>query len=50
MIWGLGIDLTEIERIHRIRQKGDAFARKILTANELAVYQNLFKQNYGILS
>ena len=22
MIWGLGIDLTEIERIHRIRQKG----------------------------
>ena len=41
MIWGLGIDLTEIERIHRIRQKGDAFARKILTANELAVYQKL---------
>lgn len=41
MIWGLGIDLTEIERIHHIRQKGDAFARKILTANELAVYQKL---------
>ena len=41
MIWGLGIDLTEIERIHRIRQKGDAFARKVLTANELAVYQKL---------
>ena len=47
MILGLGIDLTEIERIHRIRQKGDAFARKILTASELAVYQKLGSKQIG---
>lgn len=41
MIWGLGIDLTEIGRIHQIRQKGDTFARKVLTVNELMVYQKL---------
>lgn len=41
MIYGLGIDLTEIDRIHQIRQKGDSFAQKVLTANELAVYHEL---------
>ena len=41
MIYGLGIDLTEIDRIHQIRKKGDSFAKKVLTEKELAVYYEL---------
>lgn len=41
MIYGLGIDITEIHRIHRIQVKNPNFAAKTLSPNELAVFQKL---------
>lgn len=41
MIYGLGVDITEIERVHKIRQKNEKFITKVLTDNEFEFYQNL---------
>lgn len=41
MIYGIGIDITEIARIRKIRLKGDAFAKKVLTEHEFLVYHGL---------
>ena len=41
MIHGIGIDLTEIDRIQGIQARNPHFAEKVLTQAELAVYQQL---------
>lgn len=41
MIYGLGIDITEINRIHEIQAKNKNFAVKTLTDNEYEFYQRL---------
>ena len=40
MIIGIGVDIAEIDRVDRLKQKfGDRFAQRILTADELLEYQ-----------
>ncbi len=40
-IYGIGIDLVEIDRLENLILKhGDNFAKKILHPNELKIYQN----------
>ena len=41
MIYGIGIDLTEIARIDAAQRRNSHFANKILTTAELAAYQAL---------
>ena len=41
MIKGVGIDSVEVERIKKIVDKGDSFAKKVLTPNEFAQYQKM---------
>lgn len=41
MIKGIGIDSVEVERVKKIIDKGDAFAKKVLTKKELAQYQKM---------
>lgn len=41
MIKGVGIDVVEVERVKKIVEQGDAFARKVLTAQEFRQYQKL---------
>lgn len=41
MIKGVGIDSIEVERVKKIIDKGDLFAKKVLTPNEFAQYQKL---------
>lgn len=41
MIYGLGVDITEISRIQKIQQKNQSFAKKVLTKAELNYYQRL---------
>ena len=41
MIKGVGIDSVEVERVKKIVDKGDAFAKKVLTPNEFAQYQKM---------
>ena len=38
MIFGLGTDIVEIDRIHKVVSKNDKFAMRILTAFELDEY------------
>lgn len=40
MIYGIGVDIEEIGRINAIRDQ-KRFVKKVLTANEIAVYQTL---------
>ncbi|MCD2255959.1 holo-ACP synthase [Agrilactobacillus fermenti] len=40
MIYGIGIDLAEIERIKMAQEKNSQFAAKILTDDELHVFQS----------
>lgn len=44
MIYGIGIDITEIDRIDEVCKRQPGFARKVLTDAELAVYQSLSKK------
>lgn len=44
MIFGVGIDAVEVERIAKIVAKGDHFAEKVLTAKEFVQYQKLTGQ------
>lgn len=41
MIYGIGVDLTEIARIEQAQRKNPHFAAKVLTAAELAVFQQM---------
>ena len=41
MIKGVGIDSVEVERVKKIVGKGDSFAKKVLTPNEFAQYQEM---------
>lgn len=41
MIKGVGIDSVEVERIKSIVEKGDQFAKRVLTPNEFLQYQQL---------
>ncbi|WEV70605.1 holo-ACP synthase [Lactobacillus sp. ESL0785] len=41
MIFGVGIDAVEVERVAKIVAKGDNFAKKVLTAKEFTQYQQL---------
>ena len=38
MIKGEGIDSVEVERVKKIVDKSDSFAKKVLTPNEFAQY------------
>lgn len=40
MIYGIGVDIEEIDRIREIEAR-DRFASKVLTPNEVEVYQQL---------
>lgn len=40
MIFGIGVDITEIERVGNI-QKRLGFAQKVLTSNEFEVWKNM---------
>ncbi|MFD1485951.1 holo-ACP synthase [Lacticaseibacillus baoqingensis] len=41
MIYGLGVDITVLARIHAAQSRNPHFATKILTENELAVFTQL---------
>lgn len=41
MIKGVGIDSVEVERVKKIVDKGDSFAKKVLTQNEFVQYQKM---------
>ncbi|WP_281828229.1 MULTISPECIES: holo-ACP synthase [Lactobacillus] len=41
MIKGVGIDSVEVERVKKIVERGDSFAKKVLTPNEFAQYQKM---------
>ena len=41
MIKGVGIDSIEVERVKKIVDKGDAFAKKVLTPKEFDQYQKM---------
>lgn len=40
MIFGIGLDLTDIERIKKAVEKRETFPGRILTSNELELYNN----------
>lgn len=39
MIYGIGVDLTELSRIRQAQENNPDFAQKVLTKAELAVFQ-----------
>ncbi|MGM9985761.1 MAG: holo-ACP synthase [Bacillaceae bacterium] len=41
MIQGIGIDIVELKRIEKAYERNEKFAERILTANELAVFNEL---------
>ena len=41
MIYGIGVDVTDLARIQAAQEKNHGFAAKILTPKELANYQQL---------
>ena len=41
MIYGIGIDIAEISRIWQVQSKNQNFARKVLTPNEMEVFEKL---------
>lgn len=41
MIYGMGIDLTEIDRVFKIQARLPKFAQRVLTEKERVVYQKL---------
>ena len=41
MIYGLGIDLTDIDRIRQAQEKRQTFAGKVLTPGEYEVFERL---------
>ncbi|GHV98385.1 holo-[acyl-carrier-protein] synthase [Lactobacillus nasalidis] len=44
MIKNVGVDLIEVERIAKVVDRGDGFARKVLTDREFAQYQDLTRK------
>ena len=49
MIYGIGTDIVEIKRLTAMKSL-DAFAKKVLTENELKVFDDLTKSKKSILS
>lgn len=41
MIKNIGVDQIEVDRIAKVVDRGDGFARKVLTDREFAQYQDL---------
>lgn len=41
MIYGVGVDITEISRVKKIRLKGDSFAQRVLSRREFLIYHKL---------
>lgn len=41
MITGIGLDIVEMARIEKINQRSEAFRKKVLTDQELALYNDL---------
>lgn len=41
MISGIGVDMTELDRIRKIIARQDRFPERILTSKEMAVYNSL---------
>lgn len=41
MIYGVGIDAVEVERVAKIVAKGDGFAKKVLTPKEFTQYEQM---------
>lgn len=41
VIIGIGLDIIELDRIAKLNNKSAKFRNRILTANELAIYQHL---------
>ncbi|RVU70699.1 MULTISPECIES: holo-ACP synthase [Lactobacillus] len=41
MIKGIGIDSVEVDRVKKIVDRGDSFAKKVLTPNEFAQYKKM---------
>ena len=39
MIYGNGIDIQEIRKIQKAQEKRESFAKRILTVNELAIFE-----------
>lgn len=46
MIYGIGIDLTDIPRITQAYQRNQRFAEKVLTEKELAVFHQTTNQKF----
>lgn len=44
MIFGIGVDITDITRIDEAQTKNPHFARKVLTDSELAIYTAMKKK------
>ncbi|GEK05643.1 holo-ACP synthase [Schleiferilactobacillus harbinensis] len=47
MIAGIGVDITDIDRVQKAAGRRDGFAERILTAAEYAVYQTLSEKRQG---
>ena len=43
MIYGNGIDIQEIRKIQKAQEKRESFAKRILTVNELAIFEKYSK-------
>ncbi|GEN48845.1 holo-ACP synthase [Ligilactobacillus pobuzihii] len=41
MVVGVGVDITDLARIKRAQERSSNFASRVLTANELEIYENL---------
>lgn len=39
MIRGIGVDILDLKRVERLIEKGDSFAKKVLTSDEYQQYQ-----------
>lgn len=47
MIFGIGIDLLDLERIERLHQKyGDRFERHVLTRDEMSQYHSIVRKTH----
>ena len=44
MIYGNGIDIQEIRKIQKAQEKRESFAKRVLTMNELAIFEK-YKEN-----
>ena len=48
MIYGNGIDIQEIRKIQKAQEKRESFAKRILTVNELAIFEKYKGNRAGV--